>query len=87
MVGTVKIPAIITITIVVKAVINGHQPFFQKAAENDFISKQYLCQFSPESKEDFNGKLSFKRGLAKVVILKNSVKVFRKVFFNVFLVL
>ena len=48
---------------------------------------QYLCQFSPESREDFNGKLSFKRGLAKVVILKNSVKVFRKVFFNVSFVL
>ena len=42
---------------------------------------QYLCQFSPESREDFNGKLSFKRGLAEVVILKNSVKVFRKSFF------
>jgi len=41
---------------------------------------QYLCQFSPESREDFNGKLSFKQGLAEVVIPKNSVKVFRKFF-------
>jgi hypothetical protein len=39
-VGTVNIPAIATINAVVRAVTNGHQPFFQKDAENNFISNK-----------------------------------------------
>ena len=59
-------------------------PHADEILKYEFLEKlniqQYLCQFSPESRKDFNGKLSFKRGLAEVVILKNSVKVFRKFF-------